>query len=206
MDNPRKILTTLDGFLNKEIRLILYGRAALVLAYENVPPEYAATMDVDAILPLTDIPGIELNDDFWSAVESTNSKLEPSGLYLTHLFTEDQVILSENWLDDIASIPFRSRHLNLFRPSTNDLILTKMMRVDPQDRSDITFLLQQDDADLVSLRQMVDRAIIPDIPELHEAFQANLEWLKTTTAETKSRQPEANGEEGEPRMDTKEHE
>jgi hypothetical protein len=28
---------------------------------------------------------------------------------------------------------------------------------------------------------MMDRAIIPDIPELHEAFQANIDWLKTTT-------------------------
>jgi hypothetical protein len=33
MNNPRKILTTLDGFLKTEIRLILYGRAAIVLGY-----------------------------------------------------------------------------------------------------------------------------------------------------------------------------
>ncbi len=64
MNNPKKILTTLDGFLHNEMRLILYGRAALVLGYTNTPLEYGATMDVDAILPRIEMPAIERNDDF----------------------------------------------------------------------------------------------------------------------------------------------
>ncbi len=178
MNNPRKILTTLDGFLQNEIRLILYGRAALVLGYNNTPPEYGATMDVDAILPLMEMPGLEKNDAFWSALEFTNSELEPSGLYLTHLFAEDQVILSGNWLDHLVAIHFPATHLQLFRPSTNDLILTKMMRIDPQDRTDIAFLLTHTDVNLSTLNHIIEKAIIPDIPELHEAFQANVNWLK----------------------------
>jgi len=179
MNNPRIILTTLDGFLQNEMRLILYGRAALVLGYGKTPREFGATMDVDAILPLKEMPGIERNDDFWKALDSTNSELEPTGLYLTHLFAEDQVILSENWLDNLVAIHFPSAHLQLFRPSTNDLILTKMMRVDPQDRADIGFLLEQSDADASTLGHMMGKAIIPDIPELHAAFQANADWLRT---------------------------
>lgn len=56
MHNPHTILKTLDGFLKNPMRLILYGRAALDLAYVKNPQEYGATMDVDAILPLVDMP------------------------------------------------------------------------------------------------------------------------------------------------------
>ncbi|MCF6311086.1 MAG: DUF6036 family nucleotidyltransferase [Verrucomicrobiales bacterium] len=178
MNNPQKILTTLDGFLQNKMRLILYGRAALVLGYHNTPSEYGATMDVDAILPLMEMPRLEKNDDFWNALEATNAKLEHSGLYLTHLFAEDQVILSKNWLDHLVPIHFPSSHLYLFRPSTTDLILTKMMRVDPHDRDDIAFLLTQNDANLPTLNKMIENAIVPDIPELHEAFRSNTKWLK----------------------------
>lgn len=123
---------------------------------------------------------IEQNDDFWDAVEATNSELKSEGLYITHLFVDDQVILSPNWLGNLEVIDFPLAKLHLFRPSTNDLILTKMMRVDPQDRADIMFLLKQQDADLTNLRQMVEEAVIPDVPELHESFLANREWLVRT--------------------------
>lgn len=37
MNNPERILKTLDAYLQGEVRLILYGRAALVLGFENTP-------------------------------------------------------------------------------------------------------------------------------------------------------------------------
>lgn len=177
MNNPKKILTTLDRHLQGEVRLILYGRAALVLGFENTPQEFGATMDVDAILPLVEMPQIEANDDFWNAVEETNRELEPTGLYITHLFGDDQVILSADWLSHILPISFSCNYLKLYRPSTCDLILTKMMRVDPQDRSDIKFLLQQSDVQLSVLEKMLPNAQVPDIPELQEAYETNKKWL-----------------------------
>lgn len=184
MNNPRKILETLDGHLQGEARLILYGRAALVLGYEQAPLEFGATMDVDAILPLVEMSQIEANDDFWDAVDATNRELEPTGLYITHLFSDDQVILSPEWLVDIQPIKLPLSRLQLFRPSTHDLILTKMMRVDPQDRSDILFLLRQKDVDVSVLKNIFHVAKIPQIPEIHEAYQANLKWLEAELQES----------------------
>lgn len=134
-------------------------------------------MDVDAILPLVEMPQIEANDNFWNAVEETNRELEPTGLYITHLFCDDQVILSTDWLSQIKPVNFPCTHLKLYRPSTHDLILTKMMRVDPQDRSDIEFLLKQNDAQLSVLEKMLPHAKVPEIPELREAYEANRQWL-----------------------------
>lgn len=177
MNNPEKILRTLDGHLNQKMRLILYGRAALVLGYDQAPQEFGATMDVDAILPEVEMTQLEANDDFWNALESTNQELESTGLYITHLFGDDQVILSPKWLDEIVPINYQLAQLQLYRPSTTDLILTKMMRVDPQDRSDIIFLLKQGDVDLAILNQKMKEAIIPHIPEIFEAFEENKQWL-----------------------------
>lgn len=68
--------------------------------------------------------------------------------------------------------------LRLFRPSTDDLILTKMMRVDPQDRSDIEFLLDQTNLNPSALDVLLKNARIPEIPEIQEAFEANSSWLR----------------------------
>ncbi len=64
---------------------------------------------------------------------------------MTHLFTDDQVILTPGWLGRIATIASAGWHnVRAFRPSALDLILTKMMREDPQDLADIAFLLRQE--------------------------------------------------------------
>jgi hypothetical protein len=142
MNHPEHILRTLDRHLVKPTRLILYGRAALALGFKGPHPQFHATMDVDAILPEVEMASIEADDSFWDAIETTNEQLESTGLYLTHLFTDSQVILSPDWLKSIVPISLENlRFLRLFRPSTSDLILTKMMRIDPQDRSDIEFLI-----------------------------------------------------------------
>jgi hypothetical protein len=52
-----------------------------------------------------------------------------------------------------------------------------MMRVDPQDREDIDFLLRQPDLDRKRLKTAVDCAVIPPVPEIEAAFQRNKEWL-----------------------------
>ncbi len=135
-------------------------------------------MDVDAILPEIEMTTIEADDSFWNAIEQTNVDLEASGLYLTHLFTDSQVILRSGWLDEVVPIQLSGlRNLKLARPSTVDLILTKMMRVDPQDRADILFLVGESSLDGQSLEGLASSARIPPIPEIREAFERNLEWL-----------------------------
>lgn len=179
MSQPEQIIRVLDSHLTQPARLIIYGRAALALGYPCPLPAFHSTMDVDAILPEVEMSSIEADDSFWTGIENTNHELLSSGLYVTHLFADSQVILRPDWLDHIVSIPLEGlQFLSLFRPSTEDLILTKMMRIDPQDRGDIDFLLQNSRIDALSLTPLLESAKVPDIPEIREAFAQNSTWLK----------------------------
>jgi hypothetical protein len=53
MDNPSLILLAVDRRLDHEVRLVLYGRSAVCLGFDNSPPEVARTQDVDAIISYT---------------------------------------------------------------------------------------------------------------------------------------------------------
>jgi hypothetical protein len=94
MNNPLRILQTLDRHLTAPAELTLFGRAAIALGYAASPAGFAATHDVDAILPLAWLAAEDENLDFWDAQQRTNAELEPEGLYLTHLFRELEVILT----------------------------------------------------------------------------------------------------------------
>lgn len=178
--NPRRILETLDRHLVTPFTLYVYRRSALALGYADAPAEYHATMDVDAILPASEVRAIEGNEDFWRAQERVNEELGDTGLYFTHLFEDRQVILTPDWLANTAPIADMGfRQLRLRRPSTADLILTKMMRVDPQDRDDIRFLARQADVSVENIRGAVKRAALPDVAEIREAFTENAAWLWT---------------------------
>ena len=52
MNNPLRILQTLDRHLTQPAELTIFGRAALALGFCDSPPVVATTHDVDAILPL----------------------------------------------------------------------------------------------------------------------------------------------------------
>ena len=59
----------------------------------------------------------------------------------------------------------------LFILQSLDLILTKMMRgADPEDLSDIAFLLKHEPMKEAELRAAFDRVRLPDIQELRDAF------------------------------------
>lgn len=174
MNNPEKILAALDRHLERPTRVILYGRAALVLGFPGVAPDLAATMDVDAILPSLQMAAIENDGQFWQALDLANRDLASEGLYMTHLFSDEQVILSPDWLQRIVALPTQKwRHLQGFRPSTLDLILTKMMREDPQDLADIQFLVHHDAISAAELHNTFARARVPAIDEISKAFAAN---------------------------------
>lgn len=133
---------------------------------------------MDAILPAKDIAAIEANEDFWRAQEATNRELDDTGLYFTHLFEDRQVILRPDWLVHRVVLPdFEFFRLRLYRPSTIDLLLTKMMRIDPQDRADMEFLLKQPDCNADELAAALDIAIVPPVAEIEEAYAGNRQWL-----------------------------
>ena len=141
MNNPLKILRTLDSHLTKPAELSIFGRAALALGFPNSPPEFEATHDVDAITP---IDHGEPNEDFWLAQQATNVELESQQLYITHLFGETDVILRPSWKENRMLLDLALQRLRVYRPAAIDLILTKMARGDSEDLRDVQFLLRQE--------------------------------------------------------------
>src|SRR5712671_2626046 len=97
MDNASRILRKLDEHLDHPVRLVLYGRAALQLGFENPPSDVAHSKDVDCIIPLADLDSLTADLGFWDAQEATNAELRPLGLYITHLFREQEVFLRRDW-------------------------------------------------------------------------------------------------------------
>jgi hypothetical protein len=173
MNNPLFILRTLDRHLDHMVELTLYGRAALALGFPSHEPRHEATQDVDAIIPLTQLDPLRADDQFWSARDAANAELAERGLYLTHLFAEVDVFLLPDWLNRRVPIAASFTYLKLLRPATIDLVLTKMMRgADPEDLSDIAFLLQHEPATDAELRAAFANVRLPDIQELRDAFRA----------------------------------
>lgn len=176
VDNPVEVVLTLDGELDHEVSLVVYGRGGLRLGYENPLQAYMATQDVDGIIRVSQLDALVEDLSFWDAIDRTNHKLEPKGLYITHLFQEDQVFLRPDWEQFIVPVlrpP--TRWLKLFRPHTIDLILTKMMRGDDaQDMEDVAFLVRHDGITLEDMEPAFERVRMPDILELREAFERAL--------------------------------
>ncbi len=172
MDNASLILQTLDEHLDHSVRLVLYGRAALQLGFENPPSGVAHSKDVDCIIPLSDLDSLTADLGFWDAQEATNDKLRPLGLYITHLFRAQEIFLRRDWESHLLPISrSKFRHLRLFRPATLDLILTKMMRGDDtQDMADAAFLIHHDRITTAQLEEAFAAAVIPELVELHDAF------------------------------------
>ena len=187
MDNASLILRTLDSHLTQSARLILYGRAALQLGFTDAPSDVAESKDVDAIIPLGDLDDLSGNDNFWSAQEATNRELGPKGLYITHLFPANQVFLRRDWERHVMPITQpATRWLRLFRPGTLDLILTKMMRGDdPQDMADAAFLIRKDRLTVAQLEDGFRAAMIPELPELREAFERAKPRVRQMASEAK---------------------
>ena len=171
MNNPLHILQTLDRHLTQPAEITIFGRAALALGFPNSPAAFATTQDVDAILPLSWLEAEDQNQDFWQAQQKTNAELEPSGLYITHLFRELEIILTSYWLARRVHVPLELPKLTVFRPATLDLILTKMARGDENDMTDIRFLLGQEAITTGQIQAAFNRARVPDVPEIRELFK-----------------------------------
>lgn len=163
--------------MHQTVDLNVYGRSALALGFD-APEEMAVTQDVDLILPKIELSAMDANEDFWLAIEQTNTLLSSEGLYLTHIFLDDQVILSKDWLNKRMFIDqYGFTFIRLYRPSTEDLLLTKMMRVDPQDREDMLFLSKHLNWKREDFTSFFNQAVLPEISEIEEAFEANKKWL-----------------------------
>ena len=72
---------------------------------------------------------MEADSGFWDAVEASNAELAARGLYIIYLFSEREMLLRRDWLDQILAVTrLQLRHLEFFRLATVDLVPSKMMR------------------------------------------------------------------------------
>src|SRR5262249_25178977 len=144
--HPERLLLALDEALDHEIQLVIYGRSAIWLGFNNPPAAAAVTQDVDAIIPTEQVQALAEDFRFWDARDVVNTRFKAEGLNSTNLFRESEVFLRGEWFDHIVPITrLQLTHLKLFRPATVDLILTKMMRgSDEEDMVDAKFIIQHD--------------------------------------------------------------
>jgi len=105
-------------------------------------------------------------------VEASNAELAAHGLYMTHLFSEREVFLRQDWQNHIVLITKLSpRYLKLFRPATLDLVLSKMMRgSDPQDMADAEFMIRHDHITEPQLLEAFAQMKPIELVELRDAF------------------------------------
>lgn len=188
-NNPSEVILTLDREMDHEMDLVLFGRAALCLGFETPPVDFQNTQDVDAIISFSQLSTIMDDFRFWNALERTNQILESSGLYITHLFGEDQIFLRPNWKDHMVSISHpKTEFLRLFRPHAIDLILSKMMRGnDELDMADIAFILSREHVSSDEIEEAFRLVRIPDIPDFRDAFSRALPHVRELVAKTEKR-------------------
>jgi hypothetical protein len=184
--NPLRILKTLDSHLATRTEINLFGRAALALGFPDAPAVFQNTRDVDAILSFEWLGAEDENVDFWLAQQKTNAELSNDDLYLTHLFRESEVILQPDWHQHRVPLLVTLDKLAAYRPSTMDLILTKMARADEQDLEDIRFLLSRELLSSQKLSEAFARARVPDVEEIRQLFlAAQPKVLKLAVSEAK---------------------
>lgn len=170
--NPERLLMALDEGLDHSVQLIIYGRSAVWLGFDNPPAAAATTQDVDAIIPDMQVQAMAEDLPFWDARDAVNARFESEGLYITHLFPETEVFLRRDWVQEIVKIErLQLKQLKLFRPATIDLILSKMMRGnDPQDMADAEFMLRHDRISEGKLIEAFEQMKPIELVELREAF------------------------------------
>ncbi len=181
--NARIILDELNARLEERVELTLYGRAAIQLGFPNPPEDTLLSLDVDAVFWLGQAEQLNETTNFWEAIDQVNKQLGNQGLYISHFFTEDMVILRPDWREQRKRIETAWDKIVLYRLSDVDLLLSKLMRDDPQDQQDAWFILQSAALSKGDVQRAIQEARVPNVPELAEQFgRASARLMKRFSA------------------------
>ena len=132
-------------------------------------PDAALSKHVDAVLWLGQAEEL-LATNFWDALGEVNREFADRGLFIGHLFREDQVILSPDWRHRRTPIPGDWAKLRLYRLGDADLLLSKLMRIDEADQQDALFICRAAGLDHERVRSEIAEARVPPIPEIEAEF------------------------------------
>ncbi|MEY2492237.1 MAG: hypothetical protein QOH24_1188 [Verrucomicrobiota bacterium] len=170
VNNAERILSALDAQLDKSVELTLYGRAAFALGFSNAPKEFARSKDIDAVLWMGQADELLRRTNFWEAVDQVNRQFRDQELYVAHLFDEMQVILTPKWKQQRVRISGPWKKLKVYRLGEADLFLSKLMRNDPQDLADATFILDATGWNSDQVADIISSARVPQVAEIREQF------------------------------------
>jgi hypothetical protein len=187
VNNAERILTALDGKLDREVELTLYGRAALSLGFDDVPKEFGQSRDIDGVLWIGQADDLAATTNFWEAVEELNEQFKDQELYISHLFQEDQLILSPEWKIKRRKIEGLWKKLKLYRLGDADLFLTKLMRHDATDIADAKFVVHRTGWSDDEITAIISQARFPDVSEVREQFASAAAHFLTWRRQSKER-------------------
>lgn len=75
MTNAERILRSLDAHLDHPLELTIYGRAAIALGFDTPPSDSERSIDVDAIIPMSQLHNLINDVGFWNSIEQVNREL-----------------------------------------------------------------------------------------------------------------------------------
>lgn len=153
------ILQALDRHLEGPGTIRLLGGAALILGYGLD----RATEDVDLLQDDAEVRALIETAEFGVALEATNRELEPRGLYLTHIWGPEQLILSSGWRERCRPLTVPSlQKLRLEVLGPSDLLISKLARADDGDLRDMEFLLSGHTT-VAEVESLLPSIVVPDV-------------------------------------------
>ena len=153
------ILQTLDRHLRGPGKIRLLGGAALTVGYGLT----RATEDVDLLQDDAEVQALIDSADFGVALDAANAELEPRGLYLTHIWGPEQLLLAAGWRARcrLISLPSLAR-LRLEALGPADLVISKLARADDGDLRDMEFLLSTHTT-VTEVELLLQTVQVPDV-------------------------------------------
>jgi len=176
------ILATLDRHLRGPASLRLTGGAALVLGYGCE----RATEDADIVLEDAELEALVERSDFGASLEAANRELEPQGMYLSHVFGPEQLILTPTWRESCRKLERHAgwKYLEVSVLGPLDLIVGKLARADEEDLDDIRYLIVQESLEPAAVRRAMREAMVP--PILAATYSVTCQRLERLLAERPS--------------------
>lgn len=170
------ILEVLDRHLARPGTIRLLGGAALILGYGLD----RTTEDVDLLQDDAEVRALIETSEFGEALEATNLELEPRGLYLTHIWGPEQLILATGWRARCRAVPLGSlQKLRLEVLGPADLLISKLARADDGDLRDMEFLLSTHTT-VAEVESLLATVVVPEVfteswPRANAALSALLD-------------------------------
>jgi hypothetical protein len=163
MRNSEFILATLDDCLGNRLAVPLHvtGGAALDLVYGL----QRFSEDVDCLCTLAEATAID-SPAFQKALAETNRILEPRGLYITHIFDEDEIIHLPDWTSRLTPPPPDApvfKHFAYDAVSPEDIILSKLTRFDAKDQMDVADLMRECSITRARVDDLIGSAVVPAV-------------------------------------------